>query len=182
MAREFRTLCSSAFLLLIALAASLTSGCRGFAPVSDGEHMRKVVVIPFIEEVMLPEALEVGKVAVITVRFSAMLGPELLQGSVYDWGSGGVLNSGGDSGIVVDERGFYLGGDSQSIAPPPGDTVTFNIIATHPGTYTLRLGTTKSRETGGTRVETVVRPSFIFPAGRDPFIYREFVIEVLPAP
>jgi hypothetical protein len=172
--------------LLLLQMLGLMSGCDNLlVPVgTSGDSVRREVTIPYVEEVSVPETMHVNEVAAVSVRYSAALMPGIFTTSGFVWGSGSELEAvGGDLGTLLDPRSFFLVPARHPGGAPPGDTVTFNIIATHPGTYTVRLGTTKSRETGGTSVETVVTPGFIFPAGRDPFIYgEEYVIEVLPAP
>lgn len=170
-------------LIFLVLAMSWASGCKGISPPASGDSVRETVIIPFVEEVSVPESMRASEVATVTIRFSAALLPGLFTTSGFAWGSGSELDAiGGDLGVLYDDRSFFLS-PSRAGAAPPGNLASFNIIATHPGTYTLRIGTTKSRETGGTSVETVVTPGFIFPSGRDPFTYTaEYVIEVFPAP
>jgi hypothetical protein len=169
-------------LMLLILAAAVCNACDGLGMPINGDTVHEEVFIPYLEEASVPNTMIVGQASEVSVRFSAALKPELLTSTGYVWdGTGGAKYPGGDFSHAVDERAFHLLAAEHS-AGQPVDEIKFDLTPAHPGTYTLRIGSTKSRETGGSSIVTTVIPSFLYPVGKDPFVYREYVIEVLPAP
>ena len=153
--------------------AVLLCGCTGPGGLGGtNPSSQTMIIVPFIEDVQYPMTVVQGEIVTITVRYSAGLMPGVMDNPSYRWNSGG--------GGPYDHNAF-LQLTATSAVSGPGDEVSFNLVAEELGTILLKLGTTETRATGGTRLMAQDTPSFVFPAGAYPVTQRVFAITVLPS-
>jgi hypothetical protein len=166
-------------------------GCRG----APNESEPITIYVPYIESVDAPHSARVGEEIVVRIVYST----NVRQGLLEDPSMGWWLCGGGTSHSQA--LNFYVATDKDlpfQYAPdplvetnpedPPGTQIMWRrtFSASEVGEYTYTIGSTRTREAGGTPVITSsVMPSYWAGdppdyAGNADFTSRKVVINVLP--
>lgn len=133
------------------------------------------VYIPYVEDVLVPETIVAGQPLEVTLKLSAALRPELLNGISREYALPYTTPS-GDNFIGV---AVYLGENPSDYEPVHEHTVEVYHAFVRDEKDTLRIQTADSPEWGGLEVMMNITQLRFYP--HDHLIWREYPINVVPA-
>jgi len=172
---------TGARVILLLLAAITLSSCHW--PQWPSEFGRAITIcIPFVESVESPQStteVHVGDPITFHLVFSTQSRPGLLSDPLMVWGQCGA------SDARYDDVNFFVIRGEDTLSPsyavgPPGQQQDVTRYADHPGPHRFHFGTMRTREAGGTAIESGSVMAWYNTSADGDLTYREVVINVLP--